>query len=290
MAKTRPALGRGLSALIPETPSPHTAARPTEVDLDRLTPNRFQPRTVIDEPKLEALSRSIQSSGVIQPIIVRRFDGDTFEIVAGERRWRAAQQAGLLRVPVVVRDVPDGKLLELALIENLQRENLNPIEEAEAYRRLIDEYQVTQEQVATAVGKDRATVANYVRLLALPPEVRADVATGVLAMGHARALLGLREPAAQRRAAREVVARGLSVRETEGLVKQLGRPTAPRPSGSSQAIDVHTEAAQDRLRVVLGTRVRIVRRGRKGRIEIDFASESELQRLFERLTGSETGG
>ncbi len=290
MAKTRPALGRGLSALIPETPSPHTKAEPTEVDLDRLTPNRFQPRTVIDEPKLDALSRSIESSGVIQPIIVRRLDGDTYEIVAGERRWRAAQQAGLLRVPVVVRDVPDGKLLELALIENLQRENLNPIEEAEAYRHLIDEHQVTQEQVAAAVGKDRATVANYVRLLVLPPDVRADVATGVLAMGHARALLGLREPSAQRRAAREVVARGLSVRETEGLVKQLGRPTAPRPSRSSPAIDVHSEAAQDRLRVALGTRVRIVRRARKGRIEIDFASESELQRLFEHLMGSETGG
>ena len=127
MAKTRPALGRGLSALIPEAPSPHTRERPTEVDLDRLTPNRFQPRTVMDEPKLDALSRSIQSSGVIQPIIVRRLGSDTFEIVAGERRWRAAQQAGLLQVPVVVRDVPDDKLLELALIENLQRENLNPI-------------------------------------------------------------------------------------------------------------------------------------------------------------------
>ena len=289
MAKTRPALGRGLSALIPEAPAPRTRERPTEVDLDRLTPNRFQPRTVMDEPKLDGLSRSIQSSGVIQPIIVRRLDDDTFEIVAGERRWRAAQQAGLLRVPVVVRDVPDDKLLELALIENLQRENLNPIEEAEAYRRLIDEYQVTQEQVAVAVGKDRATVANYVRLLALPPEVRADVAAGVLAMGHARALLGLREPSTQRRAASEVVARGLSVRETEGLVKQLGRPAAPRPSGSSPPLDVHTEAAQDRLRVALGTRVRIVRRGRKGRIEIDFASESELQRLFEQLTGSDTG-
>ena len=281
--KTRPALGRGLRALIPETPPPQAREHPTEVDLDRLTPNRFQPRTLMDEPKLAELSRSIQNSGVIQPIIVRRLDGDTFEIVAGERRWRAAQQAGLLRVPVVVRDVPDDKLLELALIENLQRENLNPIEEAEAYRRLIDDYQLTQEAVAAAVGKDRATVANYVRLLALSADVRADVAAGALAMGHARALLGLNEPAAQRRAAREVVARGLSVRETEALVKQLGRPIPPRPPGASPQLDVHTQAAQDRLRVALGTPVRIVRRGRKGRIEIDFASESELQRLFEHL-------
>lgn len=287
MAKTRRALGRGLSALIPETPPSHTGEHPTEVDLDRLIPNPLQPRTVMDESKLVELSRSIKRSGVIQPIIVRCVDGDTFEIVAGERRWRAAQQAGLLRVPVVVRDVPDDKLLELALIENLQREDLNPVEEAEAYRRLMDEYRLTQEQVASLVGKERATVANYIRLLGLPPEVRANLASGALAMGHARALIGLNEPAAQRRAAREVVARGLSVRETEGLVKQLGRPDAPGPAESSPSLDVHTAGAQDRLRVALGTRVRIVRRGRKGRIEIDFSSENELQRLFEHLTGSE---
>jgi ParB family chromosome partitioning protein len=286
MAKTRRALGRGLSALIPETPPPQARERTTEVDLDRLTPNRFQPRTVMDEPKLEELSRSIQSSGVIQPIIVRQLDGDTFEIVAGERRWRAAQQAGLLRVPVVVRDVPDEKLLELALIENLQRENLNPIEEAEAYRRLIDEYRQTQEAVAAAVGKDRATVANYVRLLALPSEVQAEVAAGVLAMGHARALLGLTESSAQRRAARDVVARGLSVRETEALVKKLGQPAPRGPVAPFPGVDVHTQAAQERLHVALGTRVRIVRKGGKGQIEIAFSSESELQRLFEHLTAT----
>ena len=287
MAKTRRALGRGLSALIPETPPSHTGERPTEVDLDRLIPNPLQPRTVMDESKLVELSRSIKRSGIIQPIIVRCVDGGTFEIVAGERRWRAAQQAGLLRVPVVVRDVPDDKLLELALIENLQREDLNPVEEAEAYRRLMDEYRLTQEQVASVVGKERATVANYIRLLGLPPEVRADLASGALAMGHARALIGLNESAAQRRAAREVVARGLSVRETEGLVKQIGRRAAPCPAASSPSLDVHTAGAQDRLRMALGTRVRIVRRGRKGRIEIDFSSENELQRLFEHLTGSE---
>jgi ParB family chromosome partitioning protein len=240
----------------------------------------------MDEPKLAELSRSIQSSGVIQPIVVRQLDADTFEIVAGERRWRAAQQAGLLRVPVVVRDVPDGKLLEIALIENLQRENLNPIEEAEAYRRLIDEYRQTQEAVAAVVGKDRATVANYVRLLALPSEVQAEVAAGGLAMGHARALLGLTESSAQRRAARDVVARGLSVRETEALVKTLGQPAPRGPAGPSPGVDVHTQAAQERLHVALGTRVRIVRKGGKGRIEIAFSSESELQRLFEHLTAT----
>ena len=286
MAKTRRALGRGLSALIPETaPAPAPTPRAAEADLDRLTPSRAQPRTVLDEARLEELSRSIRGSGVIQPIVVRRIDGDRFEIVAGERRWRAAQMAGLLRVPIVVRDVSDEKLLEVALIENLQREDLNPIEEGEAYRRLIDERGMTQEEVAAAVGKDRATVANYARLLLLPPEVQADVASGALAMGHARALLGLAEADAQRRAGREVVAAGLSVRETEALVKKIAAP--PSPAGPKAAtVDVHTQAAQDRLRVALGTRVRIVRKGRKGRIEIDFASEDELQRLFERLTAS----
>lgn len=284
MPKTRPALGRGLSALIPET-APPSRDQPTEVDLDRLIPNRSQPRTDVDESKLERLSQSIRGSGVIQPVVVRRIAGDRFEIVAGERRWRAAQMAGLLRVPVVVRDVPDDKLLEIALIENLQREDLNPIEVAEAYRRLIDERKMTQDGVAVVVGKDRATVANYARLLLLPPEVQADVAAGALTMGHARALLGLAEAAEQRRAARDVVDGGLSVRETEALVKKLANPPSP-PTPRTAAVDVHTQAAQDRLRVALGARVRIVRKGRKGRIEIDFGSEDELQRLFEHLTES----
>ena len=285
MAKKRPALGRGLSALIPNRPAPAPAGSPTEVDIDRLTPNRVQPRTVMDGPKLEELAASIRSSGVIQPIVVRPLDADRFEIVAGERRWRAAQRSGLLRVPVVVRDVADDKLLEVALIENLQRENLNPIEEAAAYQRLISEYHLTQEDVATAVGKNRATVANYVRLLSLPAELQADVSGGALAMGHARALLGLTEPTAQKRAARGVVARGLSVRETEDLVKKLTGQSEPAGPVPPPDPDVHTRAAQDRLRLALGTRVRIVRRGRKGRIEIAFTSEDELQRLFEQLTG-----
>lgn len=284
MAKTRRALGRGLSALIPETAS-RPSAVPTEADLDRLIPNRSQPRTVVDEPKLEELSRSIRSRGVIQPIVVRPVEDDRFEIIAGERRWRAAQMAGLLRVPVVVREVPDDKLLEIALIENLQREDLNPIEEGVAYRRLIHERGMTQEDVAAVIGKDRATVANYARLLLLPPEVQADVAAGTLTMGHARALLGLSDADAQRRAARGVVDGGLSVRETEALVKKLASPSPP-PSGKTAPVDVHTRAAQDRLRAALGTRVRIVRKGRKGRIEIDFGSEEELQRLFEHLTES----
>ena len=194
--------------------------------------------------------------------------------------------AGLLQVPVVVRDIGPGEdrtLLEVALIENIQREDLNPIEQALAYRRLADQFEMTQEAVATAVGKDRVTIANTVRLLKLPEDVRVDVAAGVLSMGHARALLSLPDESEQRRVAREVVARGLSVRETEALVKKKGEEPGPAIA-TPPSVDVHTRAAEDRLRLVLGTRVRIVRRGTKGRIEIDFGSEDELIRIYEQLT------
>ena len=282
MAEKRPALGRGLSALIPE--DPERPAAPMELDLDLLTPNRYQPRGDVEDLKLDELARSITASGVIQPILVRQIAAGAYEIVAGERRWRAAQRAGLLRIPVVVRDVPEDKLLELALAENIQREDLNPIEEATAYKRLADEYHLTQDEMAAAVGKDRSSVANYIRLLNLPAEVRAGVAARSLSMGHARALLGLPDAAAQRGAAREVVARDLSVRETEALVRKLTGVGFPRPATPAQT-DVHTRAAEEKLRFGLGTRVRIVRKGKGGRIEIEFTSEAELQRLYERLTG-----
>ena len=278
----RPALGKGLSALIPEAPEPRSG--PIEVDIDLLSPNRFQPRRTMDEPRLAALSASIKENGIIQPIVVRKVERG-YQIIAGERRWRAAQLAGVSRVPVIVRDVAPGddkQLLEVALIENIQRENLNPIEEAEAYRRLSDDFHLSQEDIASAVGKDRASVANYVRLLKLPAELRAEVADGRLSMGHARALLGLADEAAQRRAAREVVKRSLSVRETESLVKKLAAPGAStRPP---ERADVHTRAAEDQLKLALGTRVRIVRRGVGGTIEVTFNSEDELQRIYEQLT------
>jgi len=289
MPEKRPALGRGLSALIPDAPAatapPPRDAAPREVDIDRLTPNRYQPRGHVDDAQLEELAQSIKANGIIQPIVVRPA-GDGYEIVAGERRWRAAQRAGLLRVPVVVRDLADDKLLEVALIENIQREDLNPIEEALGYRRLIDEFNLTQDAVATAVGKDRSTVANSLRLLRLPAEVRAEVAAGRLSMGHARALLAIADEAVQRQTARDVLARGLSVRDVELLVKKLTSgqeaPSAPEPAKP----DVHTRAAEERLRFVLGTRVRIIRKGKAGRIEIDFTSEDELHRLYEHLTTS----
>jgi ParB family chromosome partitioning protein len=284
MAKL-PALGKGLSALIPDAPEPRMSS--VEVDVDRLTPNHFQPRGRVDDARLDELAQSIASNGVIQPIVVRRV-GDRFHIIAGERRWRAAQKAGLLRVPVVVREVAPGQersLLEMALIENIQRENLNPIDEALAYRRLADEFQMTQEAIAAAVGKDRASVANCLRLLKLPDDLRADVAAGVLSMGHARALLALASEADQRRTARDVIARGLSVRETEALAKQIVDSAAPaREPAPPKPVDVHTRAAEERLRLALGTRVRIARQGSRGRIEIDFGSEEELIRIFEQLT------
>lgn len=283
MPDKRPALGRGLRALIPDVPVPETAPvrAPAEVDLDLLEPNRDQPRRIMDDARLDELAQSIRGSGVIQPIVVRPRDGGTYEIVAGERRWRAAQRAGLLKVPVVVRDVPDAKRLEMALVENVQREDLSPIEEARAYKRLADELRLTQEEISQAVGKDRATVANYQRLLALPPEVQSDVSSGALSMGHARALLGLPDAAAQRRAAHDVRVRGLSVRDTELLVKKR---LAPAPSPPLASSDPNTKAAAERLRIALGARVEIVRQREGGRIQIHFGSEAELQRLFEQLT------
>ena len=286
MADKRPALGRGLSALIPTaTPAPPpprdaSPSGPAEVDIDLLTPNPQQPRVLMDDTRLEELAQSIRSHGVIQPILVRRV-GDRREIVAGERRWRAAQRAGLLKVPVVYRDVPDERLLEVALIENIQREDLNPIEEAQAYRRLADEMQMSQEAIASAVGKDRATVANYMRLLRLPAEVRNDLASGALSMGHARALVTLPDETAQRRVAREVVSRGLSVREAEAMARrEVSPPVPPLP----KRIVPNTRAAEGQLKVALGSRVRIIRKGAGGRIEVDFANEEELQRLYELLT------
>jgi len=300
MIERRPALGKGLSALIPDAPeAPRSSAAPLQIDIDLLAPNQQQPRVQMDDAKLEELAQSIKANGIIQPILVRR-TGNTYRIIAGERRWRAAQRAGLMKVPVVVRDVAEGsekQLLELALIENIQRENLNPVDEALAYQRLADEFALTQDQIAAAVGKDRSSVANFLRLLKLPEEVRAELSAGTLSMGHARALLGLPDAASQRHAAREVISRGLSVRDTEALVKRLTQPQGRTGAGEAhadhaaksadQGKDVHTRAAEDRMRFALGTKVRIVRKGSGGGVvEVDFASETELNRIYEFITAT----
>jgi ParB family chromosome partitioning protein len=301
----RPALGKGLSALIPDAPDALTTPRTSlEVDIDLLEPNHYQPRGQFDSGSLEDLARSIRSNGVIQPIVVRRIDTaggargadaapaggrERYQIIAGERRWRAAQLAQLSKVPVIVKDVrPDERkrLLEMALIENIQREDLNPMEAAAAYQRLVDEFSLKQDDIAAQVGKDRATVANYLRLLKLPEEVRANVAAGELSMGHARAIVALTSDAEQKRLARDVVSRGLSVRETEALVKkQIGAKPADHAAELPKSKkDIHTRAAEDQLRLSLGTPVEIRRKGKGGTIAIAFTSENELQRLYEYLT------
>jgi ParB family chromosome partitioning protein len=241
----------------------------------------------MDDERIEELSRSIRSNGIIQPIVVRKVEGG-YEIIAGERRWRAAQRAGLMKVPVVVRDIPENRLLAVALIENIQRQDLNPIDEAVAYRRLADEFHLTQEQIADAVGKDRSSIANYVRLLRLPQEVRTNVASNAISMGHARALLALADEAAQLRVAREIVAKNLSVRDVEALVKHEGLKDTKDTKDTKdpkERVDPNTRAAEDKMRMALGTRVRINRRGKGGRIETEFVSEDELQRVYERIVG-----
>ncbi len=277
----RKALGRGLSALIPE-PEGEARAEPGAASLapvDRIDPNPFQPRSAIDPERLAELAASIRTSGIVQPILVRRH-GERYQIIAGERRWRAAQALGLASVPVTLRDVPDDQLLELALVENVQREELTPLEEAQAFQRMQSELGLTQEEIARRVGRDRTTIANTLRLLRLPRELRELVGRGALDAGHARALLALEAAEDQLALGRETARKGLSVREVERRVALMRAPRGARP-GSRK--DPNTAAAEERLRRTLGTRVEIRRRGKGGAIRVLFKSEAELQRLFELL-------
>ena len=275
----RKALGKGLSALLPD---PDGGAAPgdraAEAPIDRLEPNPLQPRSVIDPARLKDLAASIEESGMVQPILVRRAGG-RFQIIAGERRWRAAQQLGLPTVPVTVRDVPDDRLLELALVENIQREELSPLEEAVAFQRLQEELGLTQEEVARKVGRDRSTIANALRLLRLPREVRELISAGALDGGHGRALLALERADEQTAMGREAARRGWSVREVE---RRVALQRAPRTSAKKRA-EPNTRAAEERLKAALGTRVEIVRRGSGGQIRLRFESEAELNRLYEAL-------
>jgi ParB family chromosome partitioning protein len=284
----RPALGKGLSALIPEAGDTLAAPRAwLEVDVDLIDPNDYQPRSRVADDRLDDLAQSIKAHGIIQPIVVRRTDAGRYQIIAGERRWRAALRASLARVPVVVKEAADGdkqRRLEMALIENIQREDLNPIEEAQAYQQLISEFGLRHEDIAARVGKDRSSVANTLRLLRLPDEVRAEIASGRLSMGHARAIVALASDGDQRRVAREVIARGLSVRETETLVKKASPSGTAARAHQPPKKDVHTRAAEEQLRLALGTPVEIKRRGKRGVVEITFTNEDELQRLYEYLT------
>lgn len=280
----RKALGRGLGALLSSDRTIDLGAEPTEVDIDAIVPGPMQPRTHFDEGSLEGLADSIRAHGIVQPLLVRR-QGEAFELIAGERRWRAARLAGLSKVPIVVKDVPDRDLLEIALIENIQRENLNPIEEAQAYQRLIETVGLTQEALAARVGRDRSYITNYLRLLKLPDDLQKLVIEGRLSTGHARTILGLSQVDLQRKIARQVIDGALSVRATEHLVRKAVEGT---PAKTASNVDPNIRAAETKLRRALGTQVRIVQlRGEgQGKVEISFYSNQDLDRLYNLLLSS----
>src|SRR6266404_7201457 len=289
MSLPKKGLGRGLSALIPGASEPRietdNEALSFRVEVDRITPSPFQPRRTFDEAKIEELASSIRNQGIIQPLVVRP-KGDGFELIAGERRWRAAMKAGLSRVPVVIREASDHEALQLALVEILQREDLNAIEEANGYRRLQEEFHWSQEEMAERVAKSRPAVANALRLLSLPTEVQQEVSAGNLPAGQARALLGLHTEPLMVSACREVIAKGLSTRETEKMVRHLvmGRKRR-RPMLVS---DPDLKSIVEELQRALGTRVRLIPKARtsKGKIEIEYYTLPDLERIIQTMTKS----
>lgn len=280
-------MGRGLGALLSSSQTVDNQAEPLDVPIELVDAGPMQPRTLFDEGALSSLAESIKTHGIVQPILVRRRAG-RYELVAGERRLRAAKIAGLTTVPAVVREVPDEDLLEVALIENIQREDLNPIEEAQAYKKLIEGVGLTQEALAARIGRDRSYITNYLRLLRLPDDLQTLVKQRHLSTGHARSLLGLQDPEQQRRTAKSVLESDLSVRATEKLVRKQveagDSPARPRPPQA----DANTRAAEDKLRRVLGTQVKIlIAADGRGKLEISFADGQELNRLYDILLRSQ---
>jgi len=273
------ALGRGLDALIPDLSQEKAGSRDFfSCEIDRIRPNRYQPRRQFSETDLDELRRSIAEQGILQPLLVRP-DGGAYELIAGERRLRAAKMAGLTAVPVMVKTISDSELLAVSIIENIQRADLNPLEEADAYHRLMTEFSLTQEQVADRVGKGRPTVANFLRLRSLVEPIQASILSGELSMGHARALLSAESGARQLAAWRRVIKEGLSVRETEALVRRLKNEAPPeKPVRAPE--DPYFSDLAERLSRRFGTRVKIQRRGKKGKLEIEFYSDDDLDRLL----------
>lgn len=282
MSTKQRGLGRGLGALIDDFSASESTQAVTSLPLQKVEPNPNQPRHRFDEEELQALADSISEHGILQPLAVRKMEGGFYQIIAGERRWRAARLAGLQEVPVVVVEADDKTVMELALIENLQRQDLNPMEEAEGYRVLTEEYGLTQEEAAARVGKSRPAVANALRLLALPDEVRELVEKGELSAGHARAILSLPTKAKQKTAAQRILALRLSVRQAEAMCKRLAaeekKPEPPKHTGVDYVAEC--EKALSRR---LDRKVRIVNGKRKGRFELEFYGEDDLQRLYEIL-------
>lgn len=277
-----------MSALLSDKPAT-TSEEMVEIDLDLIEPNNFQPRTSFDEERLEQLAQSIRANGIIQPLLVRRLPADRYQLVAGERRWRAAQRAGLPRVPCVIREIPEDKMLELALIENIQRQELNAIEEAQAYKRLIETLGLTQEMVAQRVGRDRTFITNYLRLLRLPEDIQRMVEGEQIAMGHARALLGVDEPDIQRKLAKEVVEKGLSVRQTERAIKRIVEGEEAETVTTIKE-DPNFKAAEDKLRRKFSSKVHILvnQKSNGGKIEIEFFDDNDLNRIYEIIMGKES--
>ncbi|MBI4826607.1 MAG: ParB/RepB/Spo0J family partition protein [Nitrospirae bacterium] len=274
----KPALGKGLSSLIPAQKKDSGIL---ELDINIITPNEYQPRRFFDDRALDDLVASIREKGVIQPVIVRRISDRAYELIAGERRWRASKKAGLDKIPAIVKEAAPAEALELALIENIQREDLNPLETAEAFQRLIKDFSLTHDELSKKVGKDRATVTNYLRILKLPSEVKRWIAEGSLSIGHAKALLQIDDPLAQTAAARKIIKNGLSVREAEALGKKTSN-SRPKPKASR---DPQIASLEEKLIQSLGTKVRLIHKSKKGgRIEIEYYSLEELDRLLEILT------
>jgi len=285
---TRKALGRGLGALLSAEGTATAAEENNEIAIELIDPSTLQPRSVFDDGKLDELAKSIRVNGVVQPVLLRR-KGNRFELIAGERRWRAAAIAGLIKIPAVVRNVSDDKVLEIALIENIQREDLNPIEEAKAYRKLIETLGLTQETVGERVGRDRSYVTNYLRLLKLPEDLQELLQVGRISTGHARALLGVDQPDTQRRIARGIIEQGLSVRAAEQLVRlaavKTGQSITKSPAKGQEQSDPNIRAAETKLRRHFGTKVRIVQtNSSSGKIELEFYNQTDLNRLYGLLT------
>ncbi len=276
------ALGKGLGALIPDLSTlddrDKKALGITEIELDKIIPNEYQPRKIFNDDKLKELAASIKEQGVIQPVIVHKA-GTGYQLIAGERRWRASRLAGLKTIPSLVKEATKRELLEMALIENIQREDLNPLEAAEAYKRLQDEFKLTQEDLAKRVGKERSTVTNFLRILHLPKEVKQELASGALSMGHAKALLSLERGRDQILASALIVKKGLSVREAEALASRLKDP--PKQNKMSQSQELH--AIEEKLKKSLGTKVSIIAKTKGGRIVIEYYTPEELDRILEKI-------
>jgi ParB family chromosome partitioning protein len=287
MMTKRVALGKGLGALIPEFEKEESRTL-LFCGIEEIVPNRSQPRKHFDESKLQELAESIKEKGILEPLIVRRVDGG-YELIVGERRWRAAQKAGLKEVPVLVKEIEGREALEFSLIENLQREDLNPIEEAEAFKRLIEEFNLSQGELATRIGKDRTTIANVLRLLKLPSEIRNHLLQNRITSGHARAILSLETKEKQKELCALIIQKGLSVREAEALAKRWSekpkRVVTPTKRGND--LESQLSSLQDSLRRHLGTKVHITQKGKRGKIEIEYYSFEDLERIIEAILGKD---